>query len=138
MKLAQMQSDQEDLMASHMTSFVESSQGMLTAARRTIESDLAEMAMRTRSVTAQRTQWMHQRLRIAPWALLTASLIGVVALIAISLTWTWQMQRMEMAAFGLRAVTLNDQTYLILDPSQIRIANCTTAGRPITCLRVLN
>jgi hypothetical protein len=136
-KLEQMQTDQDALMTSHMTSFVQSLHDILGSAKHTIEIDMDEMNANTRSIIENRLRWMKTTYRFAPWTILATALIAMAALIGISLTWNWQMHRTQMTAYGLTKAMINDQTYLILNPNQIRLASCTAAGRPITCLEVL-
>ena len=133
-----MQTDQDDLMTSHMTSFVQSLHDILKSAKHTIEIDMDEMSASTRSIIEGKLRWMKTTYRFAPWMILATALIAMTSLIGISLTWNWQMHQTQMTAYGLTKAMINDQTYLILNPHQIRLANCTAAGRPITCFEVLD
>jgi len=137
-KLETMQAEQADLIASQMVKFAQHSTDMLNDAVSTIDNDMARFMTETHQIVTQRLLWMRRTFRFGPWTVLLTILIAMTALMAMSVAWNWQVNQMQMTAYGLNKVELNDQIYLILDPQKVRLATCTTASRSLTCLEVMN
>jgi len=136
MKLAQMQTEQEDLMASHMNAFVQTSQTMLNDARDTMQNDTAHFLFHNRNLFEERIEQIRTWMRFSPWIITGMVMTGIALIMAASWLWTVQMTRSELTELGLTRIDREDGTWLVLDPTKTRLRTCTLGGRSVTCIKI--
>ena len=136
MKLAQMQTEQEDLMASHMTAFVQSSQTMLNDARDTMQNDTAHFLFHNRNLFEERIEQIRNWLTYSPWIITGMVATGIGLMMVASWLWTIQLTRSELTELGLTRIDREDGTWLVLDPTKTRLRTCTLSDRSVTCIQI--
>ena len=136
MKLMQMQTEQEDLMASHMSAFVQTSQNMLNDARNTMKNDTAHFLFHNRNLFEERIELIKNWLRFSPWIITGIIATGIALIMVASWLWTVQLTRSELTELGLTRIDREDGTWLVLDPTKTRLRTCTMGGRSVTCIKI--
>ena len=136
MKLAQMQAEQEDLMASHMTAFVQTSQTMLNDAQTTMKNDTAHFLFHNRNLFEERIEQIRTWLRFSPWIIAGMVATGIGLMMVASWFWTLQLTRSELTELGMTRIDREGGTWLVLDPTKTRLRTCTLGDRSVTCIKI--
>lgn len=136
MKLTQMQTEQEDLMASHMTAFVQTSQTMLHDAQTTMQNDTAHFLFHNRNLFEERIELIKNWMTFSPWIITGIIATGIALMMVASWLWTIQLTRSELTELGLTRIDREDATWLVLDPTKTRLRTCTMGGRSVTCIKI--
>ncbi|WP_187431745.1 hypothetical protein ROLI_025610 [Roseobacter fucihabitans] len=136
MKLAQMQTEQEDLMASHMSAFVKTSQTMLNDAQTTMKNDTAHFLFHNRNLFEERIELIKNWMTFSPWIITGIIVTGIVLMMVASWLWTVQLTRSELTELGLTRIDREDGTWVVLDRTKTRLRTCTMGGRSVTCIKI--
>ena len=136
MKLAQMQSEQEDLMASHMSAFVQTSQTMLNDAQNTMKNDTAHFLFHNRNLFEERIEQIRTWLTFSPWIIAGMVGAGIALMMVASWFWVGIMTRSELNELGLMRINQAGQTWVILDPNLTELETCTMVDRPVICIAI--
>ena len=135
-KLTQMQTEQEDLMASHMSAFVQTSQTMLNDARDTMQKDTARFLFHNRNLFEERIEQIRTWMTHSPWIIAGMVGTGIALMMVASWLWTVQLTRSELTELGVTRIDREDGTWLVLDPTKTRLRTCSLGGRSVTCIKI--
>ena len=129
-----------DLMASQLQSFRSDIQDSVRLARDTIETDTSTFLDWSGRAWQSHINTIKRLMRISPWLTALACLSMVMATLALTFLWSWQLfemtSRTQLENLGIQAVQHEGATYLILPPETASIRSCTMAGRTASCIKV--
>jgi hypothetical protein len=136
MKLAQMQTEQEDLVASHMNPFVQTSQIMLNDAQNAMKNDTVHFLFHNRNLFEDRIKLIKNWMTCSRWIIRGIIATGSALMMVASWLWTVQLTRSELTELGLTRIDREDATWLVLNPTETRLRTCTLGGRSVICIKI--